>query len=345
MLLTTSARYLCFIVLTCLLSARSAAADTTALPVAEESVRCEHSIPAGDPRVLADSLFERGRLLREQGKQTEACLCFEASNEVLPGRGGTLLNVGVCRVEAGALLAARGALLGALVKARTDVRGDRERIAREQLAIVDKRLAWLELVPPANGGTQGVTVTLDGSPVEPSAWPSVPVEPGTHTLSVQAPGYTAWQLELALHEAERRTVFVTQLQPALAQEDLGAHEAAPSLAHQFHAERSHDARPAPRWSRLKTATAILSAASLAVGIFAGSWALERKQAVREHCNANRECDQAGFDAVHTGRRVAELSTAAFTIGGVSGVSWLLLPGSPLGIPWERSRQRSAEARR
>jgi hypothetical protein len=156
-LLTTSARSLSLVMLMCLLAARPAAADTTTLPVDSEIAGCDDSVRTDDPRLLADHWFERGRLLREQGKQTEACVCFEASQELMPGRGGTLLNVGVCRVQAGALLAARGALLGALGKARTDARADREQIAREQLAIVDMRLAWLELVPPGNVDDKGRT--------------------------------------------------------------------------------------------------------------------------------------------------------------------------------------------
>lgn len=340
-LLTTSARSFGIGVL--LLVALPAAAQTTAPAVDAEVMHCDRTLRSSDPRTLADSYFERGRLLREQGKQAESCACFEASHDVMPGRGGTMLNVGVCRVQAGQLLSARSVLQDALNKAQTDARADREQIAREQLVLVDTRLARLELVPPENVDDTAVVVLLDDLPVKRESWASVPVEPGKHTISIQAQGYIGRQLEIVLNTSERRTVFVTQLQPDISKEVPALHEVASSANQGLPLVSPRDA--APRWSRLKSVTLILSAASLAVGIFAGSWALERKNAVHERCDANKQCSQAGIEAAQTGHRVALLSTTAFTIGAVGGVSWLLLPGAPLNVRWGRRAQPYAEAKR
>jgi tetratricopeptide (TPR) repeat protein len=98
------------------------------------------ALPADGVVARADALFAEGRRLLETGEIPAACARFHESNTLAP-RGGTALNLGLCREQEGNLPAARDALRAALARAVEDGRADRVPIAREHLAAVEGRLA------------------------------------------------------------------------------------------------------------------------------------------------------------------------------------------------------------
>jgi hypothetical protein len=289
--------------------------------------------PAASPesaRKTADEFFDRGKRLREEGKISDACNCFDASNRLAAGRGGTLLSLGICHEQEGKLVAARRELQEASAKARQDGRADRESMAAEHLSAVESRLSWLEIALPPNVGAGLAIVTLDGASVDRSTWGALPIEAGRHVLSVAAPGYRPREVEIVAAASERRAVRFEALEP------LASTSAATS------ASTPNTAAPPPVDSGreialqsggvtpvLRTAALVTGIAGVALSLGMGAWALERKGIVRSNCDANKSCDSTGLDAASTGRTLIIASTVAFAVGAVGVGAWAVLPGGPL----------------
>jgi tetratricopeptide (TPR) repeat protein len=94
----------------------------------------------GDPLRRANELFALGKRALSRGDLPAACAHFEESQRLAP-RGGTLLNLALCHEQQGKLAEAARELREALAAAQKDGRVDREPIAREHLAAIEKRLA------------------------------------------------------------------------------------------------------------------------------------------------------------------------------------------------------------
>jgi hypothetical protein len=291
-------------------------------------------------RKTADELFERAKRLREQGKLADACVCLDASDRLAPGRGGTVLNLGLCREQEGKLAAAYRELQRALAKARQDGRADREALASERLAEIQPRLAWLSITLPSNVDAARVTVKLDGEVVDGASLGALPVDAGKHVVTVSAEGFETRTVDVASTAGERRPVRIDPLTPLGDSSAAGvaAPAAAPALAPAPPAAppapASAPERPASPGTdsssqfggpALKTAALVVGIAGIAVSLGAGAWALERKGAVKSNCDAEKKCDDTGVSAASTGRALVTVGTAAFAVGAVGIGAWALLP--------------------
>ena len=286
---------------------------------------------ADDPMARANTLFEDGKKLLDDGHVAEACARFDESYRLAP-RGGTLLNLGLCHERDGKLLAARRELRDALAMARRDGRADREPVAREHLAAVEAKLAWIAVTPPPNVGA-GVEIRVDGAPIAPDDWSAVAVEPGRHVVTASAAGFRAREVTLTLETGgKKESVRFDALEP------LGAAPPSPSAIASTTPttiastpppapSASHDVAPppAPRSDSLRTAALVAGITGVAISVATGVWALERKGVVSSECNAAKQCSQQGADAASTGRTLVVVSTAAFAIGAVGFGAWFLLP--------------------
>lgn len=286
---------------------------------------------ADDPMARANTLFEDGKKLLDDGHVAEACARFDESYRLAP-RGGTLLNLGLCHERDGKLLAARRELRDALAMARRDGRADREPVAREHLAAVEAKLAWIAVTPPPNVGA-GVEIRVDGAPIAPDDWSAVAVEPGRHVVTASAAGFRAREVTLTLETGgKKESVRFDALEP------LSAAPPSPSATPSAIASTtpttiastpppapsaSHDV--APRSDSLRTAALVAGITGVAISVATGVWALERKGVVSSECNAAKLCSQQGADAASTGRTLVVVSTAAFAIGAVGFGAWFLLP--------------------
>lgn len=309
-----------------------ASAEETASP----DVGCQLPVPMLPERAreIADELFARGKRLREQGRLAEGCACLEASNRVAGGRGGTLLTVGLCHEQQGKLAAAYRELRRAAAKARQDGRADREAMTAEHLDVIEPRLSWLTITPPAN--VEEVSVQVDGELVDADEWGSLPVEVGQHVVAASAAGFRARELTVVAGAAAARlSVRFDALEPDRAVPVAPSHRpasASRSVALIASTETQADERAFRNsGASLRTAALVTGIAGVALSLGAGAWALERRGVVRSHCDAEKQCWGTGASAATTGHALIVVSTAAFVAGGVGFGVWALLPGGPLNL--------------
>lgn len=137
-----------------------------------------------DPSKEAEALFERGRVLLDEGKYEAACKAFDESMRLEPG-GGTLLNLALCHEFEGMFATAIREYREALDRAIADGRQDRIGLARERLEVISTRVAHYA-VEMDDGAA--ATVTMDGKLVPSSAWETITLDPGQHVLVVLKAG-------------------------------------------------------------------------------------------------------------------------------------------------------------
>ena len=166
----------------------------------------------------AEALFRDGRALIKHGQLAAGCDKLAASDRLEPSTG-TLLNLGDCREKQDKLATAWGAFRRAEAMAKRAGNDDRRRAEAARRAIVlESRLSTLRV--DVAGHVDGLVVHRDDEVVDPAVWgTAVPVDPGTYTLRAEAPGFTPWQLRIAIGgNAEHKTAQV----PALEREPVAA---------------------------------------------------------------------------------------------------------------------------
>jgi hypothetical protein len=169
-------------------------------------------------------LFDRGVADLEAGRYDAACPAIEQSYMLDP-RPGTLFALAECEMKRGHLGAAAArydeylALYPTLSADKRAKQGDREKMARAQRVALGAKVAELTLVLSPSAA-KGTVVTRDDAPVdEQSLSVPVPVDPGEHVITVQAPGGDAAETRVTLAAGEKR---------AVALEAKGKGEGAPS---------------------------------------------------------------------------------------------------------------------
>ena len=284
--------------------------------------------------VLAQSLFEQGRALLEQGDYARACPAFAESERLDPG-GGTLLNLALCHQKAGKLATAWAEFNEALSGALRDGRKDRETLARQSIAALEPELPHLsvELGPNADAATE---VRLDGMVLSAQARGyATPVDPGPHTLSASSPGRRPWSTEVSLAKGESKSVTVPELAPLPAP----VPETAPTVPKSVPALPPPAPRSRPEAKRSKLATgsyvsAGVALASFGTAIITGIVALSAEHSAQNKCLADRDyCPDPSYatDASRA-RTFAWVSTGALGVGVGASVAALLWPRQSVEAP-------------
>jgi hypothetical protein len=142
----------------------------------------------------------------------EACPKIAESQRIEP-RVGTLLNLAVCHEQTGKVATAWVQYQQVLTSARAEGQTERERLATERIAAIEGRVPWLTLgVSTGEEPVHGLSVRLDGAPLEPMAWNrEMPVDPGEHRAVATAPERKTWELQFTLREGQRKTIDVPPL--------------------------------------------------------------------------------------------------------------------------------------
>lgn len=316
-------------------SARAAACAVTAGVALVSASATAQPLPGGSP-AMAEALFQQARDLFKQERFAEACPKFAESQRLEP-KLGTLLNLAVCHEKTGKLATAWAEYTSAATIAGRDGRKEREGFAREQVAILEKKLA--RVVVQVDASPAGPSITLDDLPLDRTALNTpLPIDPGKHRISAAAPGKVAWSTVIeAPSERADLTVPIPALEavaeppqpPAAATPAPAAAAPSPLAPSQPLAPLGSSVAPQPaRNSNLTIAYAGfgLGAAGVLLGAIAGVATLARAGEIRDTCTGNR-CGKDQEQAISSATTLANVSNVGFAVGAVGvgiGIGALIL---------------------
>ena len=156
----------------------------------------------------AEALFNRGLADMEAGRYATGCPAIAESQRLDP-RGGTLFTLSQCEVRWGRIATAvtrLGDYLELYERLTPDqkvLQGERRKVAKEQRDKLAPDVPELTLsLPP--GAPAGTVVKRDGAVVgEATLGLGLPVDPGEHVVSTQAPGGALWEQQFTIAKGEK----------------------------------------------------------------------------------------------------------------------------------------------
>jgi hypothetical protein len=255
----------------------------------------------GEGAAAAEVLFNQGREAMERKDYDAACQRFRESEQIDPAPG-TKLNLADCEEKRGRLATAWE--LFRAVPRDLPESDERYGIAMTRAAALEKRLPTLTLRLAA--GAPATTKVRVGSAAigSGSFGVALPLDPGKHSLVIEAPGHEPRTIEIELVEGQPQTLDVV---PGTATAVPGPPAPVPD----------GPARAASS-SGKKTLGYVFGGIGLvgvAVGSVAGVIVLSKKRTFDEECRDDR-CSQLGDDARDSGRAIARISTAGFIVGAL-----------------------------
>ncbi len=284
-------------------------------------------MPALADAPLADDLFQQGKALMKEGSIHEGCQKL-AESLALKHRGGTLLNLAVCRDQEGRYATALHLYEQAREAAVSDGREDREQLSRTNLEAVRKKLSWLTVKAPPGAAPLGLTIQRDGVEVPRDAWAKpVAVDSGEHAITATAPGRATYETRVSVGGPGDEQVVEIPLLAELA-------KAPRPTAETRVAARVEPGAKAPSWRQplVGAALGLGAAALLTGGVFGVKAILDSKESQRL-CPDNRCPTDEGYQKNHSARTAATVADIAVPIGlAAIGIGMLLLLTSPAPAP-------------
>ena len=172
--------------------------------------------------------------------------------------------------------------------------------AKKQLATFESRIPWLTVHV---AGASKARVEVDGREVEADS--ETPVDPGKHTIGVDADGFESADTTATLADSEHKQVTVT-LTPGTPRE-------APKPK----------TTPGTKWPAI--ASFVVGAAGIGVGAAFGVLAFDETNKAKAYCNGN-VCPNRPevIDARDVAIANGNVSTVGFVIGGVGVAAGVIL---------------------
>jgi hypothetical protein len=257
----------------------------------------------GADYAAAESLFQSGKALLEQKNYAAACPKLTDSYRIDPGTG-TLLALALCHEGDGLLASAWGEFADVVARSHREGRPDREKLARDHMAVLESRLPTLTIsLAPGVELAPGLEIKRDGVAVGAGSWAtSVPVDPGHHHVEATAPGYKPFSATLTLAtDGQHADVLV----PVLEREPERPTPPPRASARGF-------------WTPLRVTglwVGVAGVAGVAAGTVFGLHAIDRNNASKNDCNAQSVCKPAGTTERHDAQFAGDVSTVAFVAGG------------------------------
>ncbi len=279
----------------------------------------------------AQRLFDEARTLMKQERYPEACEKLAESQTLDPG-GGTLLNLGICRLHEGRTATAFRLLSDARDQARAAGRADRTATAEKYLAEVTPRLSRLVLELPPNGLPEGSVLAVDGSVLAPNGT-SEPLwlDPGEHLVHVSREGFESYDAKVTLGpDADVQHLTLPELVPAAAPAMPPIAPAPPPPASDTVQQPVVEpAAKAERSPALAYALLAGGGVALVTGSYFGVRAFSQKQASNEHYNGTHCTEPSCVDAWNQAKTSALVSDIAFGVGlAAAGTGLYLLLAHP-----------------
>jgi tetratricopeptide (TPR) repeat protein len=269
-------------------------------------------------QALAETLFEEGKRLMEQGHYPQACPKLAESQRLDPG-GGTLIALALCHEAEGKTATAWAEFTEALALARQANRFDREQVATEHIAALEGRLARIVVkVPDAIAATPGFEIARNGVALRRAAWGvATPVDPGEHVVTARAPSKKPWKATVRILDAQTQTITVTPL------------EGAPLPP---------EATPTARIAGYVVGG--IGIAGIAVGAGFGASALSRGSDVNERCPEEACTDPGAVSDSEVANRDANVANIAIGAGIAALAVGVVLLVVSRGEPSERAASRA-----
>lgn len=280
----------------------------------------------------AEALFRDGRALIKAGKVAAGCEKLAAS-EKLESSVGTLLNLGDCRERLGQTSTAWAAFRKAEAMAkRAGDDSKRQAEARRRAEKLEPTLSNLVIqIGPAGKATSGIVIRRDGEPLDVAVLNTpVPVDPGTHTIVAEAPGYKPFKTEVSIGKGGKRYVVIPTLEavPTPAAPTPGPvviTPAAPAPSVVVDRETAPAAEPIvvyDTWSAARKAAVVvgaLGAAAIGGGVYFGMRAEDQESRANAICPDSICGDAEGLrlnDNAQDSARTANI----FLIGGGAAIA-------------------------
>lgn len=246
----------------------------------------------------------------KRGDAVAACPMFAESQKLDPAPG-TLLNLSECEERIGKLMDAWRHIQQAIKQLPAD--DDRLPIAREQETSLGRRVPRLT-VRLRSGAPPASSILLDSSERLTAGTPIV-VDPGSHVIAVYAPGFRTSLTTVRLAESERIQIEVAP-DPAITTAPTPPPPPPPS---------------APGRRTIGWIAGGVGVIGLGTAVVTGLILNGKQDTVDSHCDPNRVCDQEGYDASRSGKRLMPVYWGGWIAGGVGLAvgTWLLTtsPGS------------------
>ena len=275
---------------------------------------------ANDP-AAAEVLFRDGRTLLAQGNYPEACAKLEESERLDQGIG-TLYHLADCHEHLGKTATAWAEFIEVASQAKLKGQHDREAAARKRSDALATRLPHLVLEGTA---PRGAEIRRDSTVIGAAELgASIPVDPGTHKVTVRAPGSVAWEVAVTVREgATVRVKLPDTLQAvpvAVAPEPTAAlhtsQPPAPAPATPL-AEPVTSTRRPEQGNTQRNAGLVLAGAgliSIGAGTYFGIHSIDKRNESRGHCLGN-VCDPDGVSMRSDALTAGNVSTVTFIAGG------------------------------
>lgn len=268
-------------------------------------------------KAAAEALFDQGLQLMREGQYPEACKQLESSQSLDPAIG-TMLYLAECYEKQGRIASAWALFREASSAARQAGQQERAEIGKSRADALEPQLSMLLIEVPEAHVVPSMTVSRNGIALPKASWGvAIPLDPGTHEIKVEAPGYEPWAQSLVI---DRGTAQTSVSVPALlatptAQEEAPAAEAQlelqatatpPAASGPAKAEdRPHEAKEASAadGDTQRVLGLVVGAAGLitiGVGGYFGYRALEKGNDVADQCEGADPCfvpNQATRNAV------------------------------------------------
>ena len=259
----------------------------------------------------SEQLFLDGRKLMAEGKTREACAKFKASHEADKTATGTLLNLALCNEALGKTASAWAEFRQVAAESESAHRADRVAVAREHEGRLLAKLSYFTIHVRDDARVAGLHIIVDGDrEITPPMWETrLPIDPGPHTVVVEAPGRIPNGYPLTVREAaDSQTVDILPL--AL---DAVNDEAKPVMI----------GSPGRR-----TAGYVIigiGVAAIGVGATFGAIALAKSGAVSGACPDDRcpttdvrATEKAHVDEAHSAALVADIALSAGAAMAIAG---------------------------
>lgn len=279
--------------------------------------------PSGQGKAAAEALFREGRALLEAGELDTACAKLGQSLRI-DRSPGTLLNLADCHARQGRTATAWAEFLEATRLAQDTGWQAGALEARRRADALEPNLSRLaiQIAEPV----EGLVISLDGTSLEQAALGTgLPIDPGEHALSAEAPGRKPWSARVRIVAQGVHMEVVVPALPMLEALDGAAEPGSGDDETLAAAELDPSGPHDSSGSVLPYVIGGVGVAALAAGSVFGLLANGRYSDAEDACPERVGCSGPAVDARDDAELHAHLSNVGFGVGiAALGVAVVLL---------------------